>query len=100
MDFNTTLADKSSATDKLEKPFDAQSLKEVTKKYVSKLTPHPLDGFLVTPRLPDFTESETFIRQKSEIEKQFILNLVQNSCIQDGSICFTVQNTDDMIIMI
>lgn len=70
MDFNTTLANKSGATDKLEKPFDAQSLKELAKKYVSKLTPHPLDGLLVTPRLPDFTESETYIRQKSEIDKQ------------------------------
>jgi two-component system, cell cycle response regulator len=70
MDFNTTLADKSGATDKLEKPFDSQTLKELAKKYVRKLTPHPLDGLLVTPRLPDFTESETFIRQKSEIDKQ------------------------------
>ena len=70
MDFNTTLANKSGATDKLEKPFDAQSLKELAKKYVSKLTPHPLDGLLVTPRLPDFTESETFVRQKTEIERQ------------------------------
>ena len=70
MDFNTTLADKSFATDKLEKPFDAQSLKELAKKYVSKLNPHPLDGLLMTPRLPDFTESETFIRQKSDFDRQ------------------------------
>ena len=33
MDFNTVLAGKSGGTDKLEKPFDAQSLKEITKKY-------------------------------------------------------------------
>ncbi len=70
MDFNTVLAEKSGATDKLEKPFDAQSLKEIAKKFVPKLTPHPLDGLLVNPRLPDFTESETFIRQRSAIEAQ------------------------------
>lgn len=70
MDFNTVLAEKSGATDKLEKPFDAQSLKELAKKFVPKLTPHPLDGLLVTPRLPDFTESETYIRQRSVIDAQ------------------------------
>ena len=70
MDFNTVLAEKSGANDKLEKPFDAQSLKELAKKFVPKLSPHPLDGLLVTPRLPDFTESETYIRQSSAIQAQ------------------------------
>lgn len=70
MDFNTVLAEKSGASDKLEKPFDAQSLKEIAKKFVPKLTPHPLDGLLVNPRLPDFTDSETFVRQRSAIEAQ------------------------------
>lgn len=70
MDFNSVLANQSGSNDKLEKPFDAQSLKEIAKKFVPKLTPHPLDGLLVTPRLPDFTESETYIRQKSALEAQ------------------------------
>jgi two-component system cell cycle response regulator len=70
MDFNTVLAEKSGANDKLEKPFDAQNLKDLAKKFVSKLTYHPLDGLLVNPRLPDFTESETFVRQRSAIESQ------------------------------
>lgn len=70
MDFNVSLAEKSGASEKLEKPFDAQNLKDLAKKFVPKLTTHPLNGLLTNPRLPDFTESETFIRQRSAIEAQ------------------------------
>ena len=68
MDFNMPLALKNGATDKLEKPFDSQMLKELVKRLVPKTTPHPLDGFLVNPRLPDFTESEAEVRSKSDFD--------------------------------
>lgn len=68
MDFNMPLALKNGASDKLEKPFDSQTLKELIKRLVAKVSNHPLDGLLVQPRLPDFTEAGTYIRTKAEFD--------------------------------
>lgn len=50
----------------LEKPFDSEGLRAVIEKFVPKLNSFPLKGLLKTPGLPDFEESDTFIRQKSQ----------------------------------
>ena len=68
MDFNMPLALKNGASDKLEKPFDSQTLKELIKRLVAKVSNHPLEGLLVQPRLPDFTEAPTYIRTKAEFD--------------------------------
>ncbi len=57
-------ATKVKADATLEKPFDTETLQGLVEKYVSKLSNFPLKGLLSHGRLPDFTESETFIRQK------------------------------------
>ena len=48
----------------LEKPFDTKTLQSILEKLVPKLSKFPLKGLLTHPPLPDFTESDTFIRQK------------------------------------
>ncbi len=55
---------KVKANGTLEKPFDTDMLQDIVVKLVPKLSSFPLNGLLTHPRLPDFTESETFIRQQ------------------------------------
>lgn len=50
----------------LEKPFDSESLRAVIEKLVPKLNSFPLKGLLKHPELPDFEESDTFVRQKAQ----------------------------------
>ena len=56
--------EKVKADGTLEKPFDTETLQAIIEKQVPKLSRFPLKGLLTHPPLPDFTESETFIRQK------------------------------------
>jgi two-component system, cell cycle response regulator len=65
MDFDTPLAEQAGYTDRLEKPFDAQMLKDKISKYVTKMKSHPLRDLIESPRLPDFEESDTLFRQKN-----------------------------------
>lgn len=51
----------------LEKPFDSEALRSLVEKFVTKLSNFPLKGFLNHPDLPDFEESDTFVRQKSQM---------------------------------
>ena len=48
----------------LEKPFDTETLRNLIEKFVPKTNSFPLNGFLNSVKLPDFAESETFVRQK------------------------------------
>lgn len=50
----------------LEKPFDTQTLRSLIEKFVSKTNSFPLKGLLQHPPLPDFAESDTFVRQKND----------------------------------
>ncbi len=55
----------------LEKPFDTETLRKLIEKFVPKTNSFPLNGFLNSAPLPDFTESETFVRQKSSYDSLF-----------------------------
>lgn len=49
----------------LEKPFDTLTIRSLVEKLVPKLQSFPLKGFLNHPPMPDFEESDTFVRQKN-----------------------------------
>ncbi len=66
IDRNQVTKVKADAT--LEKPFDTETLQSLVEKFVSKLSDFPLKGLLTHARLPDFTESDTFIRQKKSFQ--------------------------------
>lgn len=53
----------------LEKPFDSEMLRNLVEKFVPKTSHFPLKGFLNHPELPDFEESDTFVRQKTDFIK-------------------------------
>ena len=50
----------------LEKPFDSEALRNLVEKFAPKTSSFPLKSFLNHPKLPDFDDSDTFVRQKSE----------------------------------
>ncbi len=54
----------------LEKPFDSEALRALIERFVTKLQAFPLKGFLNHPDLPDFEESDTFVRQRSQMASQ------------------------------
>ncbi len=64
------LVDKVKANATLEKPFDTETLQAIIEKQVPKLARFPLHGLLNHPPLPDFTESDTFIRQKNSFQAE------------------------------
>ncbi|MFZ3230578.1 MAG: response regulator [Pseudobdellovibrio sp.] len=66
MQLDHVQAEKVKADATLEKPFDTDSLKAIIEKFVPKTVKFPLKGFLTHSTLPDFEESETFVRQKNE----------------------------------
>ena len=68
MQLDQPQAQKVKADASIEKPFDSETLRSVIEKCVPKLKQFPLKGLLNHPELPDFVESETFIRQKSDFE--------------------------------
>jgi two-component system, cell cycle response regulator len=73
MEFDTGLAESSGYTDKIEKPFDAQAIKDKISLYVNKAKNHPLLDMIQPAQLPDFEESDTIFRQKNlyaEIQKK------------------------------
>jgi two-component system, cell cycle response regulator len=55
---------KANAT--LEKPFDTETVRGLVESLVPKLQTFPLKGLLNHAGLPDFEESDTFIRQKND----------------------------------
>ncbi len=62
--------EKVKADGTLEKPFDTETLQTIIEKQVPKLSHFPLKGLLTHPPLPDFTESETFVRQKNSVKSE------------------------------
>lgn len=73
MEFDTALAESSGYTDKIEKPFDSQAIKDKITQYVVRAQSHPLRDMIQSIQLPDFDESETLFKQKNlyaEIQKK------------------------------
>lgn len=73
MEFDTALAESSGYTDKIEKPFDSQAIKDKITQYVVRAQAHPLRDMIQSIQLPDFDESETLFKQKNlyaEIQKK------------------------------
>lgn len=62
---DTQLFKDSKADASLEKPFETHTIKALVEKLVPKLRTFPLKGFLNHAPLPDFEESDTFIKQKN-----------------------------------
>ncbi len=62
--------EKVKADGTIEKPFDTETLQAIIEKQVPKLSHFPLKGLLTHPPLPDFTESETFVRQKNSVKSE------------------------------
>ncbi|AGH96042.1 response regulator [Pseudobdellovibrio exovorus] len=56
---------KSEADGSIEKPFEAETIRNLVERLVPKLQTFPLKGFLNHPNLPDFEESDTFVRQRT-----------------------------------
>lgn len=69
MQLDQALYQKVKAEAALEKPFDSESLRKIVDKLVPKASQFPLRGLLQHPQLPDFEESETFVKQKIEYYK-------------------------------
>ncbi len=61
---------KVAADASLEKPFDSEALRSLIEKFVPKTSQFPLKGLLNHPELPDFEESDTFVRQKNEVTNE------------------------------
>lgn len=79
MEFDQTLAEKNGYSDKLEKPFDTETLRQKINALVTKTKKHPLDGLLSLPQMPNFEESETFIRQRELFQKKAEQSQVKNA---------------------
>lgn len=74
-----TQAAKAMVNETLEKPFDTDTLRSLVEKLVPKTKSHPLRGKLSHPPLPDFIESETFVRQKNQALGNSTVNSAVNS---------------------
>lgn len=66
MQLDEELFRNSKADASLEKPFETETIRELIEKLVPKLQTFPLKGLLNFAPLPDFEESDTFIRQKND----------------------------------
>lgn len=67
MHLDDELFKKSGADASLEKPFDTDTIKMLIEKLVPKLMGFPMRGLLNHAPLPDFEESDTYVRQKNTI---------------------------------
>lgn len=65
MQLDEQLFRDSKADASLEKPFEAETIKSIFEKLVPKLQTFPLRGMLRHPPLPDFEESDTFVKLKN-----------------------------------
>ncbi len=66
MEFDSNLATHSGFTDKLEKPFDTETLRQRINTYVPKTKKHPLNGMIEFPDMPNFIETESYISKKNQ----------------------------------
>lgn len=70
MEFDSNLATQCGFTDKIEKPFDTETLRQKINTYVPKTKKHPLSGMIEFPDMPQFIESESAIRQKNSYQEE------------------------------
>jgi two-component system, cell cycle response regulator len=64
LDFELFKASRADAS--LEKPFETETIRNLVEKLVPKLQTFPLKGFLNHAPMPNFEESDTFVRQKTD----------------------------------
>lgn len=80
MQLDDLLYNESKADASVEKPFDTDTIKALVERLVPKLQNFPLKGFLNHPSLPDFEESDTFVRQKNNYH-----TLAPNSDLEEAT---------------
>ncbi|MEQ1721917.1 MAG: response regulator [Pseudobdellovibrio sp.] len=66
MQLDDQLFKGSRADASLEKPFETETIRNLVEKLVPKLQTFPLKGFLNHAPMPNFEESDTFVRQKTD----------------------------------
>lgn len=66
MQLDQQLFKNSKADASLEKPFETEVIKSLIERLVPKMQTFPLKGLLNHAPLPDFEESDTFVRQKHD----------------------------------
>jgi two-component system cell cycle response regulator len=66
MQLDEQLFKQSNANASLEKPFETETIRNLVEKLVPKLQTFPLKGFLNHSPMPNFEESDTFVRQKTD----------------------------------
>jgi two-component system cell cycle response regulator len=66
MQLDAELFKASRADASLEKPFETETIRNLVEKLVPKLQTFPLKGFLNHAPMPNFEESDTFVRQKTD----------------------------------
>lgn len=81
MEFDQKLAVEVQFNDKLEKPFDVDTLKNVVRKYHSDINSHPLQGFTEKPNLPDLEDDFKPISLPTETTPQPRSQLTPNESI-------------------
>lgn len=56
MEFDQVKSDEAKADRKIEKPFDADTLRQIVQALVPKTQENPVSAYLTFPKMPDFTE--------------------------------------------
>ncbi len=67
MELDETKASDSRADRRLEKPFDAETLRKIVKSLVTKTSSHAVSDFLQFPRMPDFADTPAQIPSREDI---------------------------------
>lgn len=62
MVFNTALAQQAGYSERLEKPFDTTTLRQIVTKYYKATETHPLKDILDFPNIPEFAEEFTPVK--------------------------------------
>jgi CheY-like chemotaxis protein len=75
MELDENKARESKADERLEKPFDADRLREIVKNLVHKTKSNPISDFLSFPEMPEFEESSLpSQRPKQKVNEEAFLN--------------------------
>lgn len=103
MQLDEQLYRNSRADASLEKPFEAETIKALFEKLVPKLQAFPLKGFLHHAPLPDFEESDTFVRQRNtintlvppDIKTGDVVDIETGTMIIDEPVDFKIPSLND-----
>ena len=68
MELDEVRARASQADDRLEKPFDADILRGLVRKYVPRTQTNPISSFLSFPPMPQFEDSQSDLKHEDEEE--------------------------------